>query len=173
MGGKSSSKNQTTTTNVSGQNAISGDNLGTAISGINNSTLNVSTTDYGSVNRALDLGGELVKQSGTMFHQALDYAGGVNQDSLKFSEGVNRDSLKFAGEALSSINSSNSENLQMLAGLSGNQAEQNTKSLNAVMELAKFKQDNGASENRQQQIVLMVVIAIVLGVVAVMAVKKR
>ncbi|ELS8947699.1 chemotaxis protein [Vibrio furnissii] len=133
MGGKSSSSNKTTTTNVSGQNAISGDNLGTAISGVNNSTINVTATDYGAVEGA----------------------------------------LAFAGDALDDFSSANSENLQTLAGLAGNQAEQNKQNLNAVMELAKFKQDNGASENRQQQIVMFVIIALILGAVAIMALKKR
>ncbi|WP_456296848.1 chemotaxis protein [Vibrio sp. AK197] len=161
MGGKSSSKNQTTSTNVSGQNAISGDNLGTAISGVNNSTLNVTATDYGSVSKALDLGGEIVEQSGQMFDNALSYAGQVNQDSLDF-----------ADNALEDITASNSENLQMMAGLAGNQAEQNTKNLNAIMDLAKFKQDGGVSASNKQQIILMAVVALVLGGVAYMAVKK-
>lgn len=60
----------------------------------------------------------------------------------------------------------------MLAGLSGGQAKQNAENLNAIMDLAKFKQDNGASENKQQQIILLVVIVIVLGLVAMMAVKR-
>ncbi|EHD2270038.1 chemotaxis protein [Vibrio cholerae] len=86
--------------------------------------------------------------------------------------GVNKDSLTFAESALEDIASSNSENLQMLAGLSGGQAKQNAENLNAIMDLAKFKQDNGASENKQQQIILLVVIVIVLGLVAMMAVKR-
>ncbi|ENM5736881.1 chemotaxis protein [Vibrio mimicus] len=161
MGGKSNSSNATTSTNVSGQNAIDGDNLGTAISGVNNSTLHVTATDHGAVNKALALGGELINETGSMFENALKYAGGVNKDSLTFAE-----------SALEDIASSNSENLQMLAGLSGGQAKQNAESLNAIMDLAKFKQDNGASENKQQQIILLVVIVIVLGLVAMMAVKR-
>ncbi|MBY7829989.1 chemotaxis protein [Vibrio fluvialis] len=144
MGGKSSSSNQTTTTNVSGQNAISGDNLGTAISGVNQSTINVTATDYGAIESAFAFAGDTL-------------------------EGA----LAFAGDALDDISSANSENLQTLAGLAGNQAEQNRQNLDAVMELAKFKQDNGASENRQQQIVMFVIIALILGAVAVMALKKR
>ncbi|EMK6668563.1 chemotaxis protein [Vibrio fluvialis] len=144
MGGKSSSSNQTTTTNVSGQNAISGDNLGTAISGVNQSTINVTATDYGAIENAFAFAGDTM-------------------------EGT----LAFAGDALDDISAANSENLQTLAGLAGNQAEQNRQNLDAVMELAKFKQDNGASENRQQQIVMFVIIALILGAVAVMALKKR
>lgn len=82
MGGKSNSSNATTSTNVSGQNAIDGDNLGTAISGVNNSTLHVTATDHGAVNKALALGGELINETGSMFENALKFAGGVNKDSL-------------------------------------------------------------------------------------------
>ncbi|HFQ5296165.1 hypothetical protein [Vibrio vulnificus] len=161
MGGRSSSSNKTNTTNVSGQNAISGDNLGTAISGVNNSTINVTATDYGAIDKAFELGGELINQSGEMFDSAIGFAAGVNRDSLQFAE-----------HALEDIASTNSENLQMLAGLSGSQSKQNADSLNAIMDLAKFKQDGGVSENRQQQIILLVVIVIVLGLVTMMAVKR-
>ncbi|MCL9782088.1 chemotaxis protein [Vibrio sp. S4M6] len=161
MGGKSSSSNTTQSTNVSGQTAISGDNLGTAISGVNNSTVNVTATDHGAVKHAFELGGELVEQSGEMFEQALEHANQVNVNSMDFAE-----------NALEDISSSHSENLQVMAGLAGNQAEQNTKNLDALMDLAKFNQDGGASENKQQQVIMMVVISVVLGGVAIMAVKR-
>ncbi|HHI5409203.1 chemotaxis protein [Vibrio metoecus] len=161
MGKGGSSSSNASTTNVSGQIGNQGDNLGAQISGVNNSTIRVTTTDHGAVNKALALGGELINETGSMFENALKYAGGVNKDSLTFAE-----------SALEDIASSNSENLQMLAGLSGGQAKQNAESLNAIMDLAKFKQDNGESENKQQQIILLVVIVIVLGLVAMMAVKR-
>ncbi|MEF1183271.1 hypothetical protein [Vibrio sinaloensis] len=82
-------------------------------------------------------------------------------------------SLSFAGDALDDMSAANSENLQMLAGLAGNQAEQNKQSLDSIMELAKFKQDNGQSETRKEQIIMLVVIALILGAVAMMALKKR
>ncbi|MBV7298933.1 MULTISPECIES: chemotaxis protein [Vibrionaceae] len=144
MGGQSSSKNVTSTSNVSGQNAISGNNLGTAISGINESTINVTATDHGAIEK-----------------------------SLLFAENAMNGSLSFAGDALDDMSSANSENLQMLAGLAGNQAEQNKQSLDSVMELAKFKQDNGQSKTRQEQLIMLVVIALILGAVAMMALKKR
>ncbi|MDO6545578.1 chemotaxis protein, partial [Photobacterium sanguinicancri] len=40
-GGSSKSDNTTTSTNTSGQNAIQGDNLGVAISGVNDSNIDV------------------------------------------------------------------------------------------------------------------------------------
>ncbi len=100
MGGKSSSSNKTSTKNTSSQNAISGDNLGVALSGIEGSTINATVTDHGSIEKSFNFAGD-----------ALD------------------ESLKLANGALKEYSSSNSENLQMIAGLAGNQAAQNTQKL--------------------------------------------
>ncbi|EGA69577.1 methyl-accepting chemotaxis protein [Vibrio sinaloensis DSM 21326] len=143
MGGKSSSKNSTTTTNVSGQNAISGDNLGTAISGVNNSTINVTATDYGAVEESFALGQQAIEQT-----------------------------TDFANQALEEFSSSNSENLQMLAGLAGNQAAQNTKNLETLQALAKFKQDGGANESNRMNMYVMLAIAVILGFVTYKAVSR-
>ncbi|WP_332398557.1 hypothetical protein [Vibrio metschnikovii] len=56
---------------------------------------------------------------------------------------------------------------QMLAGFAGNQAEQNTKNLNAMIDLAKHKQDGGASVQSKQQLIAFVAIFIVVGFVVV------
>ncbi|EHZ7358374.1 chemotaxis protein [Vibrio vulnificus] len=131
MGGKSSSKNTTTTSNNSGQNAISGDNLGTAISGINNSTLNVTATDHGAIEAA-----------GNLAELSMTTMGSLAGDTVKSVTDFSKDALK-------TYSATNSENLSMMAGLAGSQAAQNAENLNAVMELAKFKQDNGANEQRE------------------------
>ena len=149
MGGKSKSSNKTTTTNVSGQNAISGDNLGTAISGVNGSTTNVQATDHGAVEGALMLGGEIVHVANAM-----------HQTNTQFASGV-----------LEEFSASNSENLQMMAGLAGNQAAQNTQSLNAVMELAKFNQDGGQTKQSELNLYLLMFVAMVLGFVTYKAVR--
>ncbi|MDN3697780.1 chemotaxis protein [Vibrio cortegadensis] len=138
MGGKSKSSNKTQTTNVSGQNAISGDNLGTAISGVNDSTINVTATDHGAI-------------------QAAENMHEINTD--------------FASGVLEEYSSSNSENLQMMAGLAGNQATQNTKNINAMMELAKFNKDGGQSKQNSMNLYLMMFVAAVLGFVTYKAVK--
>ncbi|HHP0488392.1 TPA: chemotaxis protein [Vibrio harveyi] len=143
MGGKSSSSNKTSTKNTSSQNAISGDNLGVALSGIEGSTINATVTDHGSVAKSFEFAGD-----------ALD------------------ESLKLANGALKEYSSSNSENLQMIAGLAGNQAAQNTQNLGKLTELAKFKQDNGQSALNKQQLILMAIIVLVLGFVLFKAVQK-
>lgn len=128
MGGKSSSSNQTTTSNVSGQNAIQGNNLGTALSGINNSTITVTATDYGAIEKSHQLGELSINQMGELSSQALDQMGGLSKEAIK------------------TVSLNSQENLAMLAGLAGNQAAQNTQNLEAMMDLAKFKQDNGGTE---------------------------
>ncbi len=138
---KSKSSNSSTTTNTSGQNAIEGDNLGVAISGVNNSTINATMTDHGAIEAAFDLG-----------ETAID------------------EIADFAGDSLNTFASTNSENLNMLAGLAGNQAAQNSKNLESMMELAKFKQDGGQMETSKMAVVLAVVVVLVLGFVMV---KKR
>ncbi|APP05809.1 chemotaxis protein [Vibrio harveyi] len=143
MGGKSSSSNKTSTKNTSSQNAISGDNLGVALSGIEGSTINATVTDHGSVAKSFEFAGD-----------ALD------------------ESLSLANGALKEFSSSNSENLQMIAGLAGNQAAQNTQNLDKLTELAKFKQDNGQSALNKQQLILMAIIVLVLGFVLFKAVQK-
>ncbi|EMA2438106.1 chemotaxis protein [Vibrio parahaemolyticus] len=143
MGGKSSSSNKTSTKNTSSQNAISGDNLGVALSGIEGSTINATVTDHGSVEKSFNFAGD-----------ALD------------------ESLSLANGALKEYSSSNSENLQMIAGLAGNQAAQNTQNLDKLTELAKFKQDNEQSALNKQQLILMAIIVLVLGFVLFKAVQK-
>lgn len=200
MGGRSSSSSSSNTTNVTGQNAIDGDNLGTAISGVNNSTVNVTATDHGAVSKAFELGeksfefgessldmvenavGETLGFADSTVKESLGFAENALDESLGFADGVFDDALgavadnsertlMFAENALDEYSATNSENLQMVAGLAGNQAAQNSKNLNAMMELAKFNKDGGQSQLNKQQLILVGIIIVVMGVVAAKAVK--
>ena len=167
---KSKSSNTSNTTNVSGQNAISGDNLGVAISGVNNSTINTTMTDHGAVNAAMELGeqafefgGEMLNSNERISLEAMDTTHDIAETAID-------EVADFAGDSLATYASSNSENLDMLAGLAGNQAAQNSKNLQAMMDLAKFKQDGGQVETSKMMVVLAIVLVLVLGYVMV---KKR
>lgn len=167
---KSKSSNTSNTTNVSGQNAISGDNLGVAISGVNNSTINTTMTDHGAVNAAMELGeqafefgGEMLNSNERISLEAMDTTHDIAETAID-------EVADFAGDSLATYASTNSENLDMLAGLAGNQAAQNSKSLQAMMDLAKFKQDGGQVETSKMMVVLAIVLVLVLGYVMV---KKR
>ncbi|MCR9905288.1 chemotaxis protein [Vibrio alginolyticus] len=167
---KSKSSNTSNTTNVSGQNAISGDNLGVAISGVNNSTINTTMTDHGAVNAAMGLGeqafefgGEMLNSNERISLEAMDTTHDIAETAID-------EVADFAGDSLATYASTNSENLDMLAGLAGSQAAQNSKNLQAMMDLAKFKQDGGQVETSKMMVVLAIVLVLVLGYVMV---KKR
>ncbi|MDW2003798.1 chemotaxis protein, partial [Vibrio sp. 431] len=162
--------NTSNTTNVSGQNAISGDNLGVAISGVNNSTINTTMTDHGAVNAAMELGeqafefgGEMLNSNERISLEAMDTTHDIAETAID-------EVADFAGDSLATYASTNSENLDMLAGLAGSQAAQNSKNLQAMMDLAKFKQDGGQVETSKMMVVLAIVLVLVLGYVMV---KKR
>lgn len=121
MGGGGSSKSTSNTTNVSGQSAIQGDNLGASVSGVNNSTVTVQMSDYGAIDKATQLG-ELALTN----------------------------TKEFASEALNTYSATNSENLQMMAALQGSQAEQNTKNLDAITSLASQVNDGGQVATTQE-----------------------
>ncbi|EKO3579527.1 chemotaxis protein [Vibrio metschnikovii] len=156
MGGKSKSSSNTTNNNTSGQVGIDGDNLGVALSGIANSTVNVTATDHGAVNAAFDMGGEMIAGMTQVSNNSLLLADNTVSKTLDFSE-----------EVIGKYSASNSENMQMLAGLSGSQAAQNSENLKAVMDLAKHKQDGGASVQSKQQLIAFVAVFLIAGFVLV------
>ncbi|EHI5140556.1 chemotaxis protein [Vibrio alginolyticus] len=167
---KSKSSNTSNTTNVSGQNAISGDNLGVAISGVNNSTINTTMTDHGAVNAAMELGEQAFEFGGEMLNSNERISLEAMDTTHDIAETAMDEVADFAGDSLATYASTNSENLDMLAGLAGNQAAQNSKNLQAMMDLAKFKQDGGQVETSKMMVVLAIVLVLVLGYVMV---KKR
>ncbi|MDG2594994.1 chemotaxis protein, partial [Vibrio parahaemolyticus] len=146
------------------------DNLGVAISGVNNSTINTTMTDHGAVNAAMELGeqafefgGEMLNSNERISLEAMDTTHDIAETAID-------EVVDFAGSSLATYASTNSENLDMLAGLAGNQAAQNSKNLQAMMDLAKFKQDGGQVETSKMMVVLAIVLVLVLGYVMV---KKR
>lgn len=187
MGGKSRSSSNTTNNNTSGQVGIDGDNLGVALSGIANSTVNVTATDHGAVNAAFDMGGEMIAgmtqvsnnsllladstvERGLNFadstlDRSFDFAGELVKSSNQFAGKALETNAEFAGSMLNEFSASNSENMQMLAGLSGSQAAQNSENLNAIMDLAKHKQDGGASVQSKQQLLAFVAVFLIAGYV--------
>ncbi|WP_217515399.1 chemotaxis protein [Vibrio metschnikovii] len=189
MGGKSKSSSNTTNNNTSGQVGIDGDNLGVALSGIANSTVNVTATDHGAVNAAFDMGGEMIAgmtqvsnnsllladstvERGLNFadstlDRSFDFAGELVKSSNQFAGKALETNAEFAGSMLNEFSASNSENMQMLAGLSGSQAAQNSENLKAVMDLAKHKQDGGASVQSKQQLIAFVAVFLIAGFVLV------
>ncbi|MBE4469032.1 hypothetical protein HJ009_07215 [Vibrio parahaemolyticus] len=135
----------------------------TIISGVNNSTINTTMTDHGAVTAAMELGGEMLNSNERISLEAMDTTHDIAETAID-------EVVDFAGNSLATYASTNSENLDMLAGLAGSQAAQNSKNLEAMMDLAKFKQDGGQVETSKMMVVLAIVLVLVLGYVMV---KKR
>lgn len=153
MGKGGSSKSSQSSTNVSGQNGIQGDNLGAAISGINGSTVNVQSTDYGAIDKATQLGELAMTTAGNTANQAMESVS------------------DFAGKALSTYSATNSENLQTMSGLAGNQAKQNEKNIDAMLKLAAMKEDGGQIQTTQEMTKVMLGAVAIVGIVIYAATK--
>ncbi|OAN11581.1 chemotaxis protein [Photobacterium jeanii] len=175
-GGSSSSSNTTTNTNTSGQNAIQGDNLGVAISGVNDSTVNVNMTDHGAMERAAELG-ELALNSNTeVSTKAMETNAKVTSDALNMGKDVVKNAMNFGEKALATnadvsktamkhVTTAHSENLQHLAGLAGNQAAQNTQNIKALKDLATMKVDGGQVATSKQMTITVGLVMLFLAVI--------
>ncbi|XDF78832.1 hypothetical protein AAFX60_006925 [Aliivibrio fischeri] len=136
MGGgstDSTTETTTTTTNTSGSNAAQGDNLGTMISGVNNSTINTTVTDHGAV-------------SGS-----LDFAGDVVDKVLESNTAANNNVTEIANTAMSTVKDSASQ-----------MAINAKESMNFAKEMATTTITGGSSEG-QKQIVIVVLGCVVVG----------
>jgi len=74
-GGTTQSTNQTYNTNTSGSSAISGDNLGTVLAGVNvgkGASLNMTTTDHGAVKSAGDIAKAALLSNTSAMKEASD-----------------------------------------------------------------------------------------------------
>ena len=151
-GGKTKSSN--TSTNTSGQNGIQGDNLGASIAGVNNSTVNVQSTDYGAIEKATQLGELAMTTASSTANKAMDNVS------------------NFADKALSKYSASNSESLQTLSGLAGNQATQNEQNINAMMKLAQMNKDGGQVQTTAEMTKVMLGTSAVIGLVVLYLLTK-
>ncbi len=157
-GGDQSTSSNTETTSTSGQNAIQGDNLGTAISGISDSTITVSATDHGAIEAARELGELAINGNSTVATNAID-----------MSEEVAEGAFDLSFQTSEMVSDAHSENLQYIAGLAGSNAANQAESLKAVRDLASKKMDGGA-ENQSKYMVIG--LGLLVGSVVVVTVIK-
>ncbi|KHT64361.1 hypothetical protein RJ45_06885, partial [Photobacterium gaetbulicola] len=188
-GGRSNSSSTTTNTNTSGQNAIDGDNLGVSIAGVNDSSVHVSMTDHGAMQRASDIAelallsnsdvteeaiwgmADVTEAALAMGENSVDKALGFGRDSLEGAFKFGSDAMEFNAElsnnAIEEVSQAHHENLQMIAGLAGNQAAQNSESLAAIKDLASMQADGGQVATSRQ---MTIVVGLVMAFMAVMMV---
>lgn len=99
-GGSTQSSNKTTNTNTSGSSAISGDNLGTVLTGVNiakGSSLNIMATDHGAVKSAGDIAKAALLSNTAAMKEASDLGSkaiDANTETLGAAFDFGRDALK-------------------------------------------------------------------------------
>lgn len=153
--GKSKSKSSQNSTNVSGSNAINGDNLGVSLSGVNNSDVNVTMTDHGAIEKAAELG-ELALSSNV----------DVSKAALDSNTEVSKAAFDLGEHAIDEVSEAHGENLQMLAGLAGNQAAQNSENLQAIKDLAEMNTDGGQVATTKQMTITVGLVMVFLSIMA-------
>lgn len=147
MGGSSSSSStsNTTNTNTSGSAAVSGDNTGTIISGVNNSTINTTVTDHGAINAA-----------GEAINNALEAMENINKESI---DGI-VESNKNALDVVSSTN----DNLSDLAMQSASNAKETMNFASGMLDTALTKIENSATGGESGRTKAMVAVVLFLSV---------
>lgn len=138
MGGKSSSRSDaktvTTTTNKSNSQGIGGDNNGFALSGIENSDINLSMTDHG----AMAVAGRTAEEAFKFGTDALDFSADTVDASLGFGESALDANVNLSEHAIDSIKS-----------MAGQQTE-TTKAALAIAGAAKAREQTGENESNNE-----------------------
>lgn len=157
MGGRSSSSNQTTnvtnttTTNTNATVGVSGDQNAGIVSGVNNSTISMVSTDHGAVKAGADLAskaldnnrlvmdetisslsrgyGEMTKSNERVVTESLAKNEEITKSALKYGEGSQKAAFAFGEKALLSSEKASGKALDSLR-------KNNEDSLRAVSEMA-------------------------------------
>ncbi|MEZ9063858.1 MULTISPECIES: hypothetical protein [unclassified Vibrio] len=197
MGGRSSSKSDaktvTTTTNKSNSQVIGGDNNGFALSGIENSDINLSMTDHGAMavagktaeeafnfgTDALDFASDTVDTSFSFGENALDSALDANENALNGAFGFGERALDAnanLSEYAIGANSDLSEHaIDSIKSMAGQQTE-TTKAAIAMANAAKGREQTGENESNNEllkNISLMVGIVVSLITMAYLVAGKK
>lgn len=175
MGGKSKSNSNTTTTttstNTSGSAAVSGDNLGVMISGVNDADINLAITDHG----AMAIAGEMAEEAFDFGNTALSNNQKVVNDSLTFAEDTLSDAFNFGAQAINVNKDTSQHAINAITSMAGQQSE-TTKAAIAMANSAKAREQTGDNESNNEllkNISLMVgILGTLITIVYLMAGKK-
>lgn len=164
MGGRSSSSNQTTnvtnttTTNTNATVGVSGDQNAGIVSGVNNSTISMVSTDHGAVKAGADLAskaldnnrlvvdetisslsrgyGEMTKSNERVVSESLAKNEEITKSALKYGEGSQKAAFAFGEKALLSNEKVLFSNEKLSSKALDSLRKNNEDSLRAVSEMA-------------------------------------
>lgn len=147
-GGSSSSQNTTQTTNTNGTSAVSGDNLGVMISGVNGNIGSVTATDHGAVEAAKEVAKTAIAS---------------NVEATQSGE-------RIASKSIDAVSQTNSEAIEAVKALAA-QSSENTRTALKVAEMAKTHEQTGTAP-QMTKVALGVSGALAVGMVALAWSKK-
>lgn len=135
---KAKSSSTTNTTNVSGQNAISGDNLGTAISGVNGSEINVNMTqtDHGAIEAASKTSQQAMDSIVAGYKGAGNLVADVSKDAFRFGESALSANQHVVDESLSMVGGAVRDVTDLAGDVTKTAMEENRKANEAAMAAA-------------------------------------
>lgn len=146
MGGESSSSSNvttiTTTTNKSNSQGIGGDVNGFALSGIENSDINLSMTDHG----AMAVAGQLAEESFKFGSEALSSNQNVVSNSLAFASDAMGQAVSLSEEALTSNKDVSQHAINSITSMAGQQTE-TTKAAIAMASASKAREQTGENQS--------------------------
>ncbi|MBJ2147987.1 hypothetical protein JC606_16625 [Vibrio sp. IB15] len=149
MGGRSSSRSDaktvTTTTNKSNSQGIGGDNNGFALSGIENSDINLSMTDHG----AMAVAGRTAEEAFKFGTDTLDFSADTVDASLEFGEKALDGAFSFGESALDANANLSEHAIDSIKSMAGQQTE-TTKAALAIAGAAKAREQTGENESNNE-----------------------
>ncbi|WFB46726.1 hypothetical protein [Vibrio coralliilyticus] len=157
-GGSSSSSNTTQNTNVNGTNAVSGDNLGVLVSGVNKSTINVTATDHGAVKAAANLS-----------EKALASNQETVKEAFSFGEKSLGKALDFGEQSLEAVSANSQSAIDAVKTMAA-QSNQNARAALTMAENAKtYEQTGSASLNNK---LVFAVSGLIVGGIVIAAIRR-
>lgn len=202
MGGRSSSSNQTsnvtntTTTNTNSTVGVSGDQNAGIVSGVNNSTISMVSTDHGAVKAGADLASKALDNNRLVMDDAMSSLSRGFGDMTKSNERVTADALakneevtkaalkhgensqksafafgeKISSKALDSLRANNEDSLRAVSQMAANSSQTARSALAMANETASREQTGSSADMAK---VVMAVVAALAVIFIAMAIMKR
>ena len=168
MGGRSKSKSNaktiTTTTNKSNSQGIGGDNNGFALSGIENSDINLSMTDHG----AMAVAGQTAEEAFHFGNNTLDFASDTVDASINFSENALDGALNLGESAIGANTNLSEHAIDSIKSMAGQQTE-TTKAAIAMANASKAREQTGENESNNELLKNVSLMVGILGTLITMA----
>lgn len=162
MGGHTKSSNTTNNTNVSGGNtAMSGDNLGVVLSGINGDVGDITMTDHGAVKGALESNQKAIAEAAKVGMEAVKSNSDVSKASIQAGTESLKEALNFGAKSIDSVDKNSAGNRALLKTLS----EQSGASARSAIALADKTIERGQVGDSGNMTKIAIIAAIVGGIV--------